>query len=137
MAVLIGACLYWIAWDARHGLGMSIWAFAVVGIAIYGLPGAFRYLLLLQRVLSSDGRLLWIEGDNLVYVSPMHSSVPLRSITGIELATLRKHFGLQPYLVIKSSSRRSVFLHLDIMAEGMSAVRQRIQDAMLDRGLAT
>jgi len=88
---------------------------------------AFGQALVLYRALSSNHAALWVEGDRLIYLSALYSSLPLQDLGAMELQVLKRAFGDQPYGVITNGSGGKMYVHLALLNEPLEQLQGRLK----------
>ncbi len=109
-----------------HGVvGVNLALMAPGLILLRGLFGQLMVFIQAQR----QGRpALWIEGDRLVYLSPLYASLPVNEVVGVEQRLGWGGFGQQPYAVISSRRGRKIYVMLPLITESPEHLKEMITE---------
>lgn len=99
--------------DLARGRGAELWMLLLLAAAVFTVRGVIEQGFLFVALFHDRG-VLWLEGDNLVYLSPLFSRTRIADIAETTVESRRRGFGKLPYLVLTLTNGNRLFIPLAV-----------------------
>lgn len=99
--------------DLAQGRGAELWMLLLLAAAGFTVRGVIEQGFLFLALFHDMG-VLWLEGDELVYLSPLFSRTHIADIAETTVEARRRGFGKLPYLVLTLTNGHQLFIPLAV-----------------------
>ena len=100
----------------------------VLAAALFTLRNAFADILIILRSRARGRPALWVEGDRLIYLSPLFASLPVKDVESVEQMLLPWGFGRQPHAVITARNGRKIRVFMPIITERLDHLKELLAE---------
>ncbi len=99
--------------DVAQGRGAELWMLLLLAAAAFTVRGLVEQGFLFLALFHDRG-VLWLDGDDLVYLSPLFSRTHIADIAETTVEARRRGFGKLPYLVLTLTNGNQLLVPLAV-----------------------